>query len=57
LGSRCLVKNSDPFLHNVHALTIDNPAFNFAQVIVSEKKIEPFTTVETFQISATCIRG
>ena len=50
IGQPVTVKSADPFLHNVHALTIDNPAFNFAQVNVNEKKIEPFTTVETFQI-------
>ena len=49
-GQPVMVKNSDPFLHNVHALCIDNTAFNFAQVNVSEKKIEPFTAVETFQV-------
>ncbi|HXE53113.1 MAG TPA: carboxypeptidase regulatory-like domain-containing protein [Tepidisphaeraceae bacterium] len=50
IGQPVDVKNSDPFLHNVHALSIDNPAFNFAQVNVSDKQIQPFTTVETFQI-------
>jgi plastocyanin len=49
-GQPLLVKNSDPFLHNVHALCIDNAAFNFAEVNVSEKKVEPFKEVETFQI-------
>ena len=50
VGQPILVKNSDPFLHNVHALCIDNAAFNFAEVNVSEKKVEPFKEVETFQI-------
>jgi plastocyanin len=50
IGEPISVKNSDPFLHNVHALCIDNTAFNFAEVNVQEKKIEPFTVVETFQI-------
>ena len=50
IGQPITVKNSDPFLHNVHALCIDNTAFNFAQVVVGDKKLEPFTTVETFQI-------
>jgi plastocyanin len=49
-GQPVAVKNSDPFLHNVHSMAIDNPTFNFAQVVTSEKKIEPFTAVETFQI-------
>jgi len=49
-GQPIMVKNSDPFLHNVHALCIDNAAFNFAQVNVDQRKIEPFKDVETFQI-------
>lgn len=49
-GQPIIVKNSDPFMHNVHSMAIDNQAFNFAQVNVSEKKIEPFTAVETFQL-------
>ena len=31
VGQPIVVKNSDPFLHNVHALAVDNPAFNFGQ--------------------------
>jgi plastocyanin len=50
IGQPVEVKNSDPFLHNVHALTIDNNAFNFAEPMVMSKPIEPFTAVETFQI-------
>lgn len=50
VGQPVDVKNSDPFLHNVHALSIDNPGFNFAQVNVGEKQIQPFTTPETFQV-------
>ena len=49
-GEPVVVKNSDPFLHNVHSMAIDNPTFNFAQVTAGEKKIPPFTAVETFQI-------
>ena len=50
VGQPIEVKNSDPFMHNVHSLAIDNMTFNFAQPNVSEKKIDPFTAVETFQI-------
>jgi plastocyanin len=49
-GQPVVVKNSDPFLHNVHSMAIDNPTFNFAQVMTGEKKLAPFTAVETFQI-------
>jgi len=31
VGQDFVVKNSDPFLHNVHSLALDNPAFNFGQ--------------------------
>ena len=49
-GQPVVVRNSDGFLHNVHALSIDNPSFNFAQVVVGDKTIDPFKVVETFQI-------
>jgi len=49
-GQPVVVRNSDPFLHNVHSMAIDNPTFNFAQVVTSDKKIAPFTAVETFQL-------
>ena len=31
VGQPIVVRNSDPFLHNVHSLSVDNPAFNFGQ--------------------------
>ena len=31
VGQEMLVKNSDPFLHNVHSLALDNMGFNFGQ--------------------------
>lgn len=49
-GQPVVLKNSDPFLHNVHSMAIDNAMFNFAQIGAGEKKIEPFTAVEIFQI-------
>jgi hypothetical protein len=30
-GQDLMVKNSDGFLHNVHSLAVENPAFNFGQ--------------------------
>ena len=50
VGQPLLVKNSDPFLHNVHTLSIDNNAMNFGQPTIGEKKIEPFKAVETFKV-------
>ena len=49
-GQPVVVQNSDPFMHNVHSMALDNPTFNFAQVTVSKKSISPFTAVETFQL-------
>ena len=31
VGQEMIVKNSDPFLHNVHSLALDNMGFNFGQ--------------------------
>lgn len=50
VGQPLLVKNEDPFLHNVHTLSIDNNAMNFGQPTTGEKKVEPFTAVETFKV-------
>ncbi len=50
VGQDVTVKSSDPFLHNVHALCIDNDGFNFGQPAPGSKKIDPFKTAETFKI-------
>jgi len=51
IGQDLVVSNSDPFLHNVHSLALDNPAFNFGQPTVDPgKKIEPMKTFERFKI-------
>jgi len=50
VGQPVLVKNSDPLMHNVHAVCIDNTPFNIAQVNVKEDKIAPFTAKERFKI-------
>jgi hypothetical protein len=36
-GQQLLVKNSDPFLHNVHANAESNPSFNFGQPTIDAK--------------------
>jgi len=50
IGQPVVAVNSDPFLHNVHCLSVDNKAFNIVQINVGEMKLAPFTAVETFQI-------
>ena len=51
VGQPILVANSDPFLHNVHSLAIDNPAFNFGQPNIDPgRKVDPMKTPERFKI-------
>ena len=52
VGQPLLVKNDDNFLHNVHALSIDNPAFNFGQPTkdTNGRKVDPMKTAERFKI-------
>ena len=50
-GQPLVVKNSDPFLHNVHSLAFDNPQFNFGQPNLDPgRKIDPMKVVERFKI-------
>ena len=50
-GQPIQVKNSDPFLHNVHSLALDNPAFNFGQPNIDPgKKVDPMKAPERFKI-------
>ena len=50
-GQPITVKNSDPFLHNVHSLAIDNPAFNFGQPNIDPgRKVDPMKVPERFKI-------
>ena len=50
-GQELMVKNSDPFLHNVHALSTVNPAFNFGQPNVDPgKKVESPKAEEVFRV-------
>src|SRR4051794_17491663 len=51
VGQPIAVRNDDPFLHNVHSLAIDNPAFNFGQPNVDPgKKVDPMKVAERFKI-------
>jgi hypothetical protein len=50
IGQDFVVKNSDDFLHNIHALCFDNEPFNFGQPAPGEKKLAPFTVAENFQV-------
>jgi len=52
VGQPLLVKNDDTFLHNVHALSIDNPAFNFGQPTKDPngRKVDPMKTAERFKV-------
>jgi plastocyanin len=52
VGQPIVVKNDDNFLHNVHALSIDNPAFNFGQPTkdTNGRKVDPMKTAERFKI-------
>jgi plastocyanin len=51
VGQKVLVRNSDPFLHNVHGLPEENPGFNFAQNNVDPgKAVGPMKTAEYFRV-------
>ena len=50
-GQEFVVKNDDPFLHNVHSLSTVNPAFNFGQPNKDEgKKVESPKAEEYFRV-------
>jgi plastocyanin len=50
-GQPISVRNDDPFLHNVHSLAIDNPAFNFGQPNKDPgRKVDPMKVAERFKI-------
>ena len=52
VGQPIVVVNSDSFLHNVHALSIDNPAFNFGQPTKDPKgrEVNDLKTAERFKV-------
>jgi hypothetical protein len=52
VGQPVVVKNSDPFLHNVHALSFNNPPFNFGQPTRDPvgRTVGPLKVAEVFRI-------
>jgi hypothetical protein len=51
IGQKILVKNSDPFLHNIHGLPENNPGFNFGQNNVDPgKAVPPMKEEEDFVV-------
>jgi len=50
-GQPMLIRNDDPFLHNVHALATVNPSFNFGQPNKDPgKSIDPMKAAEQFRV-------
>ena len=49
-GQKLTVRNSDPFMHNVHSLSEVNPAFNQAQPNKGDMPVENLKSAETFHV-------
>ncbi len=51
VGQKILIRNSDPFMHNVHGFPQIRPTFNFAQPNIDPgREIEPFRVPETVHV-------
>jgi hypothetical protein len=50
VGQQLSLRNSDPFLHNVHVLAVNNPAANVGQPSTSESQTLPFEAPEVFRV-------
>jgi len=51
VGQEMMIKNDDPFLHNVHSLAQQNPPFNFGQPNKDDgKKVESPKAAETYKV-------
>jgi plastocyanin len=51
VGQKMQIKNSDPFLHNVHALSEANPPFNFGQPNIDPgKDVDPPKVAEYYHV-------
>lgn len=49
-GQKITIRNSDSFLHNVHALPETNSGFNFGQTNAGDKSIDPLKAAEAFRV-------
>ena len=50
VGQPLVLKNSDPFLHNVHMLAVNNTPANVGQPTLSEAQTIPFESPEVFRV-------
>jgi plastocyanin len=50
VGQAVVVKNSDPILHNVRELAVNNPSTNIGQPTIGKASLEPFKEPEVFQV-------
>jgi len=49
-GQKLVVRNSDPFMHNVHSLSEVNPAFNQAQPNKGDMPVDNLKSAEVFHV-------
>ena len=50
VGQMLMVMNSDPTLHNVHAMCVDNPAVNFGMTAAGQTRELAFDVPERFEV-------
>jgi len=50
VGQQLSLRNSDPFLHNVHVMAVNNPPANVGQPSTSESDTLPFEAPEVFRV-------
>ena len=46
VGQKLQITNSDPLMHNIHALGTKNAEFNFAQIAKAKAKMQTFSEIE-----------
>jgi plastocyanin len=50
VGQPVVVKNSDPVLHNVREMAVNNPSSNFGQPTIGATSLMPFKEPEVFRV-------